>query len=162
MEYLDPWTSRAFAVADHQIAHVYVRDPADLDARPRRCCAELPGVDRGARRRRARRRTGLDHARSGELVAVAEPDAWFTYYYWLDDARAPGLRAAGRDPPQARLRPGRAVHRPAPTRYVKVRAAAALARKKLGMRYRWRSCRSTRRRCAAATAGCPTSPTTAR
>ena len=29
MEYLDPWTSRAFAVADHQIAHVYVRDPAD-------------------------------------------------------------------------------------------------------------------------------------
>src|SRR4051794_19571159 len=30
MEYLDPWTSRAFAVADHQVAHVYVRGAADI------------------------------------------------------------------------------------------------------------------------------------
>ncbi|NED86403.1 alkaline phosphatase family protein, partial [Streptomyces sp. SID11233] len=32
---------------------------------------------------------GIDHARAGELVAVAAPGHWFTYYYWLDEARAP-------------------------------------------------------------------------
>src|SRR5262249_41380349 len=44
MESLDPWTSRAFAVADHQIAHVYVRDPADLP-RVRELLGALDGVD---------------------------------------------------------------------------------------------------------------------
>jgi hypothetical protein len=32
---------------------------------------------------------GLDHPRSGELVALAEPDAWFAYPFWLDDRLAP-------------------------------------------------------------------------
>ncbi len=36
-----------------------------------------------------KRRAGLDHSRSGEFVAIAKPDAWFTYYYWLDDRKAP-------------------------------------------------------------------------
>jgi hypothetical protein len=44
MEYLDPWTSRAFAVADHQVAHVYVRDPGDVAA-VAKICAAVPGVD---------------------------------------------------------------------------------------------------------------------
>ena len=88
MEYLDPWTSRAFAVADHQVAHVYVADPADLErgarALRRRCPGSAEVLDAAARPA-----YGLDHERAGELVLVAEPDAWFTYYYWLDDARAP-------------------------------------------------------------------------
>ena len=71
MEYLDPWTSRAFAVADHQIAHVYVRDPADVAA-AREALAGLAGIDlvlEGDDRRDA----GLGHERAGELVLVAEP-----------------------------------------------------------------------------------------
>jgi hypothetical protein len=32
---------------------------------------------------------GLDHPNSGELVAISDPDRWFSYYFWLDDARAP-------------------------------------------------------------------------
>jgi len=46
------------------------------------------GVERvlGAEGKRA---AGLDHPRSGDLVAVAAPGAWFTYYFWEDDARAP-------------------------------------------------------------------------
>jgi predicted AlkP superfamily pyrophosphatase or phosphodiesterase len=87
LEYLDPWTSRAFAVADHQIAHVYVTDPADLPT-ARKVCAGLPGVAE-VLDRPAQAGYGLDHLRSGELVLVAEPGAWFTYYYWLDDTRAP-------------------------------------------------------------------------
>ncbi len=133
MEYLDPWTSRAFAVADHQIAHVYVADPADTEA-VRKLCTDLPGVaevldDAG------KAAHGLDHPRSGELVLLAEPDAWFTYYYWLDDARAPDFarlveihRKPGYDPAEL-------LFDPAAPGAAKRRAGLALLRKKLGMRY---------------------------
>ncbi|MFI7386555.1 nucleotide pyrophosphatase/phosphodiesterase family protein [Streptomyces sp. NPDC049813] len=133
MEYLDPLTSRAFAVADHQIAHVYVHDPADLDA-TRAALAGLPGLGSllGADGKRAH---GLDHPRAGDLVALADPDAWFTYYYWLDDADAPDFarhveihRKPGYDPAELFLDPE--------DPYVRVRAATAVARKKLGLRYR--------------------------
>ncbi|MQY05976.1 alkaline phosphatase family protein [Actinomadura macrotermitis] len=132
MEYLDPWTSRAFAVADHQIAHVYVKDPADLET-ARKVLADLPGVAE-VLDGDGKARHGLDHERSGELVAVAEPDSWFTYYYWLDDARAPDFarlvdihRKPGYDPAELFFDPS--------DRFVKLRAAGALARKELGMRY---------------------------
>ncbi|WP_151770229.1 nucleotide pyrophosphatase/phosphodiesterase family protein [Streptomyces abyssomicinicus] len=133
MEYLDPMASRAFAVADHQTAHVYVRRGEDLE-RVRTLLAEVPGVaevldDEG------KKAHGLDHPRAGELVLVAEPDSWFTYYYWLDDARAPDFaqlveihRKPGYDPAELFMDPL--------DPYVKVRAAGALGRKKLGMRYR--------------------------
>ncbi|MEJ2853090.1 MULTISPECIES: alkaline phosphatase family protein [unclassified Saccharothrix] len=132
MEYLDPWTSRAFAVADHQIAHVYVRDPADLP-RARAVLSELPGVDE-VYDRAGQGAVGLDHERSGELVAVAEPDAWFTYYYWLDDARAPDFargvdihRKPGYDPAELFFDPA--------DRFAKARAGLNLVRKKVGLRY---------------------------
>ena len=93
-----------------------------------------PGVDAGARPRARRRRYGLDHERSGELVAVAAPDAWFTYYYWLDDARAPDYartvdihRKPGYDPAELFLDPALSLP--------KLRVAATLARKALGFRY---------------------------
>lgn len=133
MEYLDPWTSRAFAVADHQIAHVYVRDAADLPV-VQKLCAALPGVGE-VLDAAGKQRTGLDHERAGELVLLAEPDAWFTYYYWLDDARKPDFaqlveihRKPGYDPAEL-------LFDPAAPGAAKARAGVALARKKLGMRY---------------------------
>ncbi|GAA4093515.1 nucleotide pyrophosphatase/phosphodiesterase family protein [Actinomadura miaoliensis] len=132
MEYLDPWTSRAFAVADHQIAHVYVRDPSDT-SRVRALLDDLDGVER-VLDEAGKAEAGLDHERSGELVAIAEPDAWFAYYYWLDDARAPDFaklveihRKPGYDPAELFMDPD--------DRTVRLRAGLALARKKLGMRY---------------------------
>jgi predicted AlkP superfamily pyrophosphatase or phosphodiesterase len=133
MEYLDPWVSRAFAVADHQVAHVYVRDPEDIPA-VAKLCATLPGVDL-VLGEAEKSRHGLDHPRSGELVLVAEPDSWFTYYYWLDDAAAPDFarcveihRKPGYDPAELFFDPVN----PAAARR---RAVAAVARKKLGLRY---------------------------
>jgi len=132
MEYLDPWTSRAFAVADHQVAHVYVDDPADLEA-VRALCADLPGVDQ-VLDRGGQAAYGLDHERSGDLVLVADETAWFTYYYWLDDARAPDFargveihRKPGYDPAELFLDPE--------DRAVKLKAGLTLARKKAGLRY---------------------------
>lgn len=86
-ELLDAGASRAFAVADHQIAHVYTNDPACLED-VRDLLETTAGVaqvldDAG------KQAAHLHHSRSGELVAVAAPDAWFTYYYWLDDRQAP-------------------------------------------------------------------------
>jgi len=132
MEYLDPWTSRAFAVADHQVAHVYVRDPADI-RRTTAAIAELSGVDE-VLDRAAQARFGLDHARAGELVAIAEPDSWFTYYYWTDPGAAPDFargveihRKPGYDPAELFFDPA--------DRLAKVKAGLNLLRKKAGLRY---------------------------
>jgi predicted AlkP superfamily pyrophosphatase or phosphodiesterase len=131
-ELLDPWTSEAFAVADHQLAHVYVKDPADIE-RVAALLRELPGVDQ-VLDRAGQAAYGLDHERAGELVLVAEPDAWFTYYYWLDDALAPDFargveihKKPGYDPAELFFDPE--------DRWVKLRAASTLVRKKVGMRY---------------------------
>lgn len=131
-EILDPWTSRAFAVADHQVAHVYVRNPEDVPA-VRDLLADLPGVEQ-VLDEEGKRANGLDHPRSGELVLVAEPGAWFTYYYWLDDKNAPDFaklveihKKPGYDPVELFMDPK--------DRWVKLRAGTALLRKKLGMRY---------------------------
>ena len=131
-EQLDAGASDAFAVADHQIAHVYVARP-ELLPEVAACVAALPGVetvldDAG------KRAAGLDHPRSGELVAVARADSWFTYYHFLDDARAPDFartveihRKPGYDP--AELFIDRRIAFP------KLAVASRLARKAIGMRY---------------------------
>jgi predicted AlkP superfamily pyrophosphatase or phosphodiesterase len=86
-ENLDTFASRAFAVCDHQLAHVYVRETADRE-RVRDLLAGLPGVAHvlGGEEKAD---LGLDHERSGEWIALAEPDAWFAYPFWLDDRQAP-------------------------------------------------------------------------
>ena len=86
-EVLDTFLSRAFAVVDHQLAHVYVREQKDIPL-VRDILGVLPGVAKvliGPERETI----GLDHPRSGEIILVAEGDSWFAYPYWLDDKRAP-------------------------------------------------------------------------
>ena len=86
-ERLDPGTSRAFAVCDNQIAHVYVARAEDVSA-VRSLLEATPGVqqvlDAGAQAR-----AGIAHARSGELMATSTPRAWFAYPYWLDPNKTP-------------------------------------------------------------------------
>jgi hypothetical protein len=101
--------------------------------RVRDAVAGLTGVDE-VLDRQAQARYGLDHPRAGELVAVAEPDAWFTYYYWLDDARRPDFaraveihRKPGYDPAELFFDPADPL--------VKPRAGLNLVRKKIGLRY---------------------------
>jgi predicted AlkP superfamily pyrophosphatase or phosphodiesterase len=131
MEYLDPWTSRAFAVADHQIAHVYVKDPRDLEVA--RAALQIPGIAE-LLDEEGKQAAGLAHERSGELVALAERDAWFTYHYWLDDAHKPDFargveihRKPGYDPNELFFDPD--------DKLVKLKAGLTLARKKAGLRY---------------------------
>ena len=131
-EQLDPWTSRAFAVADHQVAHVYVADESDIP-RVTQILAALDGVDE-VLDREGQARYGLDHERAGELVVVAKPQAWFTYYFWLDDDKAPEYargvdihRKPGYDPAELFFNPADPL--------AKAKAGANLVKKKLGLRY---------------------------
>jgi predicted AlkP superfamily pyrophosphatase or phosphodiesterase len=131
-EYLDSGTSRAFAVADHQVAHVYVCDPRDLPA-VRALFQGVPGVEQ-VLDGEGKKGAGLDHERSGELVLVSDAKSWFTYYWWLDDARAPDYARTvnihakpGYDPCELFLDPA--------IRLPKVKIAATLAKKLLGFRY---------------------------
>ncbi len=114
------------------MAHVYVRDPSRVAA-VQSLLSRVAGVE-AVLDRHDQARIGLDHERSGELVAIAEPDAWFTYYYWLDDRRAPDYartvdihRKPGYDPAELFVDP--ALRLPA------LRVAATLARKAAGFRY---------------------------
>ena len=109
-EQLETFHSRAFAVCDHQHAHVYVRDAADVPL-VRAIVSGLPGVERSWADAE-RGEIGLDHERAGEIILQAAPDAWFAYPFWLDDARAPDYartvdihRKPGYDPLRALLRP---------------------------------------------------------
>ena len=130
-ELLDCGASRAFALTDHQVAHVYVREPA-LRPAVRARLEATPGVARvlGEEELRA---AGLAHPRSGDLVAVAAEDAWFSYYHWEDDRRAPDFarcvdihRKYGYDPVELFLDPALLAPR--------LTVAAKLLRRKLGFR----------------------------
>jgi predicted AlkP superfamily pyrophosphatase or phosphodiesterase len=131
-ELLDAGASRAFAVSDHQVAHVYVRSPDDVPA-VKKLLSATDGIGE-VLDRDGQREVGIDHPRSGELVAVASPDRWFDYYYWLDDGKAPDFartvdihRKPGYDPCELFLDPGKHL--------VGVRIAWKLLKKSLGFRY---------------------------
>lgn len=85
-EYLDFELSPAFAMVDHQIAHVFVQ--AGQEQRVRAALEEIPGVERVLDRQQ-QAAYEIDHPSSGDLLVIAEADAWFSYYWWLDDALAP-------------------------------------------------------------------------
>ena len=132
LEKLDAGASEAFAVADHQIAHVYVRNRSRIPI-IKELLETLPGID-SVLDEDGKRAYGVDHPHSGELVAIAGRDHWFTYYYWLDDAVAPDFartvdihRKPGYDPVELFFNPAL----PA----VKLKLAWTLLKKTLGFRY---------------------------
>ncbi|GGH45948.1 alkaline phosphatase family protein [Dyadobacter endophyticus] len=131
-ELLDAGVSKAFAVSDHQIAHIYLNDPA-VKERVMQVLKKTPGIDL-VLDKEAQKEYHIDHQRSGDIVVVAKPDSWFTYYYWLDDAKAPDYahlvdihRKPGYDPVEMFMDPKNPL--------IKLRAGYKLARKLLGFRY---------------------------
>lgn len=131
LELLDAGASKVFAVVDHQLAHIYVQDKSLLkDVRAllekQQEIEQVLGAEQKVH-------YGLDHPRSGDLIAVTHSDAWFSYYYWLDDARAPDFartvdihRKPGYDPVELFLDPTLA--------FPKAKIVGKLLRKKMGFR----------------------------
>lgn len=133
-EHLDAGASPAFAVVDHQIAHVYLRDPGDstLLARVEDLLRHTDGVDE-VLDRDAQVARGIAHERSGDIVCVAAPGAWFAYGWWNEPHRAPDYartvdihRKPGYDPCELLLDPK--------LRWPRLRVAWTLAKRRLGFR----------------------------
>jgi predicted AlkP superfamily pyrophosphatase or phosphodiesterase len=131
LELLDPEASRVFAVADHQLAHIYVQDKSLLPE-INRLLERQPEIDM-ILDETGKTEHGLSHSRSGELIAIAKPDAWFSYYYWLDDNKAPDFartvdihRKPGYDPVELFIDPL--------LRFPKAAIVWKLLKKKLGFR----------------------------
>ncbi|WP_044174155.1 alkaline phosphatase family protein [Flectobacillus major] len=132
LELLDCGASKAFATADHQIAHVYVNDPSKKEA-VRAILEKIQGVAL-VLDETTKQEYHINHERSGDFVLMADADSWFTYYYWLDDTKAPDYarlvdihRKPGYDPVEMFMNPANPL--------IKLRAAYKLARKLLGFRY---------------------------
>jgi predicted AlkP superfamily pyrophosphatase or phosphodiesterase len=127
LELLDTGASSAFAVADHQIAHVYIKNKA-IVAKVRSIVEEIPGVEL-VLDREGQQRFNINHERAGDLILVADNRSWFTYYFWFNDAAAPDYarcvdihKKPGYDPVEMFMTS-------------KLRAGYKLLRKKLGFRY---------------------------
>ncbi len=131
LELIDFGASKVFAVADHQMAHVYIQDE-DLKPKARALLESVEGVDWiwGAE---DKNKNGIDHNRSGDLVVFSKDWAWFTYYYWMEDSKAPDFarcvdihRKPGYDPVELFLDPA--------LRFPKLKIAWRLLQKKFGFR----------------------------
>ncbi|HEY3760890.1 MAG TPA: nucleotide pyrophosphatase/phosphodiesterase family protein [Verrucomicrobiae bacterium] len=132
MEILDVGASKVFAVADHQVAHIYLNDPS-LESKVREVLEKHVEVDLTVLGAKEKAAAGIDDPRAGDLIAIAPENAWFTYYYWLDDERAPDFartvdihRKPGYDPVELFLDPK------IPS--AKMKIAWRLLQKKLGFR----------------------------
>lgn len=131
LEMLDCGASKIFAVADHQVAHVYLNDRS-LEKQARQWIEKQPGVA-GVLGLAEKTAMGINHPRAGDLIVLATERAWFTYYYWLDDRLAPDFarcvdihRKPGYDPVELFLDPR--------LKSPKLRIAWRLLQKKLGFR----------------------------
>lgn len=131
LEYLDAGASKVFAVADHQIAHIYIKDEYLIDE-VKLALGEIEGVEK-VYDKNSKSEIGLDHERSGDLVVLANKNAWFTYYYWLDDKYAPDFarivdihKKPGYDPVEMIANPK--------LNFLTLRVIWKLIKKKLGFR----------------------------
>ncbi len=127
LELLDPGASKAFVVADHQVAHVYINEPS-ITENVRSVLEEIPGVEL-VLDKEAQKHYHINHERSGDFVVMADERSWFTYYFWNDDAKAPDYarmvdihKKPGYDPAEMFMTS-------------KTRAVFKLFRKKAGFRY---------------------------
>jgi len=131
LETLDCGGSRAFAIADHQVAHIYIHDPS-IREEVRELLTSTPGVDE-VRDAHECWSEGIATERAGDLIAIAAEDAWFTYYFWVNDEVAPDYartidihRKPGYDPCELFIDPT--------IRFPKLKIAKFLLKKKIGLR----------------------------
>ncbi len=131
LEILDAGASTAFAMADHQIAHIYINAKNKLPE-IKALLNDCPQIEL-VLDTKEQENHHLHHPRSGDLVAVAKKDFWFTYYYWLDDQKAPDFartvdihRKPGYDPVELFMDPDKKI--------MLGRVALKLLKKKLGFR----------------------------
>jgi len=130
-ELIDAGASRAFAVSDHQICHIYVKENKDTPE-----IVKLFEKEPGQKKiifGNQKIDFDLDHERAGDIILMAQPDFWYTYYYWTDNDKAPDFarcvdihRKPGFDPVEMFLDPA--------IKFPKLKIAFKLFKKMMGFR----------------------------
>ena len=82
--YPDFYTSRAFAMCDHEVAHVYVRWEEDVEP-----VAKLLAETDDYESVEVRRDQDWAHASAGEILLLAKKGSWCAYPWWTDRREAP-------------------------------------------------------------------------
>ncbi|HYY67659.1 MAG TPA: nucleotide pyrophosphatase/phosphodiesterase family protein, partial [Nitrososphaeraceae archaeon] len=86
-EYLDLEYSNAFAMVDHQIAHIYVQK--GFEDKAMKVLQNVEGVDT-VLTSVEKTKLKIDHKeRTGDIIAISDRDKWFNYNWWYDGERAP-------------------------------------------------------------------------
>ncbi|MGB5204868.1 MAG: nucleotide pyrophosphatase/phosphodiesterase family protein [Eudoraea sp.] len=131
LELLDAGASKAFGVADHQIAHIYLNDPT-IESKVKELLKGIEGIDRVLSHNELEE-AHLNHSRCGDLLLIADKDSWFTYYFWMDDSKAPDYanmvdihKKPGYDPVEMFTDPD--------DKFVMLKVILKLIKKKLGFR----------------------------
>ncbi|WP_299163422.1 alkaline phosphatase family protein [uncultured Eudoraea sp.] len=131
LELLDAGASKAFGVADHQIAHIYLNDPT-IESKVKELLKGIEGIDRVLSHNELQE-AHLNHSRCGDLLLIADKDSWFTYYFWMDDSKAPDYanmvdihKKPGYDPVEMFTDPD--------DKFVMLKVILKLIKKKLGFR----------------------------
>ncbi|MFC2147506.1 alkaline phosphatase family protein [Bacteroidota bacterium] len=131
LELLDAGASKAFGVADHQIAHIYLNDPT-IESKVKELLKGIEGIDRVLSHNELQE-AHLNHDRCGDLLLIADKDSWFTYYFWMDDSKAPDYanmvdihKKPGYDPVEMFTDPD--------DKFVMLKVILKLIKKKLGFR----------------------------
>jgi len=84
-EYIDFELSKAFAMVDHQIAHVYIK-PGFKDDVTRVFSSNDVGTILDDKLKTIHH---IDNAKSGDIILCAKKNSWFNYYWWTDASSAP-------------------------------------------------------------------------
>jgi predicted AlkP superfamily pyrophosphatase or phosphodiesterase len=87
-EFIDFEYSDAFAMVDHQVAHIYIKSPAQIDE-VKNYLVKVGGIDKVLSTDSEKHEYQIDHPKSGDLIAISEKNKWFTYYWWYDPVLAP-------------------------------------------------------------------------
>jgi predicted AlkP superfamily pyrophosphatase or phosphodiesterase len=131
LELLDAGASEAFVVADHQVAHVYINDKSKI-SKVKNILENTEGVE-FVLDEHGKNKYSISHSRAGDLIAVADPQSWFSYYYWMEDCKAPDFartvdihRKPGYDPVEMFFDPEK--------KFIAPRVGIKLMKKKLGFR----------------------------
>jgi predicted AlkP superfamily pyrophosphatase or phosphodiesterase len=85
-EYIDFEYSLAFAMVDHQVAHIYVKGTSVHQVK--RVLDAIEGIDI-VLDEEGKKLMNIDHERSGDLIAISDKDRWFSYYWWFEEEKSP-------------------------------------------------------------------------
>jgi predicted AlkP superfamily pyrophosphatase or phosphodiesterase len=87
MTYPNLYTSRAFAIVDHQVAHIIIKEKSDIP--------DVINIFKGVNGikeildEKGKENFGINHTRAGDIILIADVNAWFSYYWWKDLNEAP-------------------------------------------------------------------------